>query len=165
MISLKNIEITKYKPGAIGRITELHAEFYNKQSGFGLFFEAKVATELSEFLSRFDESHDGMWLANLNSQIVGSIFIDGKNADTEGAHLRWFIVSPAYQGQGIGNLLINNTIEFCKSNNYYKIFLWTFSGLNAARYLYEKNQFKLKKEEEGKQWGVVVKEQLFELNL
>ena len=32
-----------YAPGCIGRITELHADFYSRLVGFGLPFEAKVA--------------------------------------------------------------------------------------------------------------------------
>jgi hypothetical protein len=48
------IEIGEYRPGAIGRVTEMHAAYYHRTWGFGLFFEAKVATELAEFLGRFD---------------------------------------------------------------------------------------------------------------
>jgi hypothetical protein len=39
------IEIAGYVPGGIGRVTELHATYYHQEWGFGLFFEAKVATE------------------------------------------------------------------------------------------------------------------------
>ncbi len=39
-------------PGAIGRITELHGTDYQQHTGFGLYFESKVACELSEFLRR-----------------------------------------------------------------------------------------------------------------
>src|SRR5260370_1114449 len=52
-----------YIPGAIGRVVELHATYYAQQWSFGLFFEAKVATNLASFLSRFDEKHDGFWIA------------------------------------------------------------------------------------------------------
>ena len=38
-----------YKPGCIGKITQLHAAYYAASHGFGLEFEAKVASELSEF--------------------------------------------------------------------------------------------------------------------
>ena len=41
---------TGYLPGAIGRIVELHANYYSLNWGFGLFFEARVAKEMSEFL-------------------------------------------------------------------------------------------------------------------
>ncbi len=44
------IKLSGYVPGAIGRITELHATYYKQHWDFDLFFESKVATELSEFL-------------------------------------------------------------------------------------------------------------------
>jgi hypothetical protein len=57
---MKDVEIQKgYIPGAIGRVVELHGTYYARQWGFGLFFEALVATGLANFLSRYDESHDG----------------------------------------------------------------------------------------------------------
>ncbi|MFX0136932.1 MAG: GNAT family N-acetyltransferase [Candidatus Hodarchaeota archaeon] len=162
---MKEFKITGYRPGAIGRITELHAIYYNKHTGFGLFFESKVATEISEFLNRFNEGRDGFWLAIVDNKIVGSIAVDGINFKIEGAHLRWFIVSPKYQGSGIGNKLLDKAIEFCKKNKFKRVYLWTFSGLDIARYLYEKNGFVLGLEHEGNQWGVTVKEQMFELIL
>jgi GNAT superfamily N-acetyltransferase len=152
-----------YKPGAIGRMAELHGTYYSENWGFGLFFEAKVATDLSEFLSRYDESRDGFWTLSLNHQIEGGIAIDGIKAMTEGAHLRWFIVSRGNQGRGFGNRLIEEALSFCKERHYNRVYLWTFEGLHPARHLYEKFGFKLVKQTEGTQWGKRVIEQKFEL--
>lgn len=44
-----------YRPGAIGRVVELHGRYYSKYWNFGLFFETKVARELSEFMDRYDD--------------------------------------------------------------------------------------------------------------
>ena len=44
--------VSNYLPGALGRITELHAGFYHRHAGFGLHFERKVACEFAEFLGR-----------------------------------------------------------------------------------------------------------------
>jgi len=51
--AMNNIELLGYIPGAIGRIVELHAIYYHKNWGFGQFFEAKVAGEMSEFIERY----------------------------------------------------------------------------------------------------------------
>ncbi len=154
-----------YLPGSIGRIVELHATYYHLDWGFGLFFEARVAKEMSEFLSRFDETRDGFWTICLNHQVEGGIAIDGIKATTEGAHLRWFILSPEARGRGFGNRLMEEAISFCKKRSYRKIYLCTFEGLHAARHLYEKFGFKLVEENEGTQWGTKVIEQKFELTL
>ena len=150
-----------YLPGAIGRIAQLHASFYAEHSGFGVAFEAKVASELAEFCAQMDSTRDGMWLAVASGEILGSIVIDGANADDKGAHLRWFIVSDKLRGSGAGKQLLSAAMDFCRSKSYRKVYLWTFDQLHAARHLYEKHGFKLAKEQLGHQWGKEVNEQLF----
>ena len=154
-----------YVPGCIGRIAELHGSYYAKHWAFDLFFEAKVATGLSEFLQRYDRDRDGFWTAALNERIEGSVAIDGVHADGEGAHLRWFIVSEQLQGRGAGSLLIDRALHFCTQKNYRRVYLWTFEGLDSARHLYEKAGFKLIEQFSGTRWGPAVNEQRFELNL
>ena len=145
-----------------GRIAELHGVYYHQHWKFGLFFEAKVALELSEFLKRYDQSRDGFWTVIAGRRIEGSITIDGVHGESEGAHLRWFILSDALRGKGAGNQLINTAINFCRRKCYSKIYLWTFEGLGAARHLYEKSGFTLIEERKGTQWGTEVNEQRFE---
>lgn len=154
-----------YIPGAIGRMVELHGTYYHQSWGFGLFFEVKVATEMSEFLSRYDELRDGFWILCKNNRVEGGISIDGINAFTIGAHLRWFILSPEMRGRGFGNRLMEEAVSFCRQNGYRKIYLNTFEGLHPARHLYAKFGFKLAHQVEGTQWGTRVLEQRFELHL
>jgi GNAT superfamily N-acetyltransferase len=141
----------------------MHGTYYQQHWGFGLFFEAKVATELALFLSRYDEQRDGFWTALVSGNIEGSITIDGGHAEVEGAHLRWFIMSDALRGKGVGNQLMSTAIGFCQSRGYRRIYLWTFEGLDAARHLYEKNGFKLVYQQRGVRWGREVNEQRLEL--
>jgi GNAT superfamily N-acetyltransferase len=152
-------------PGALGRITELHGTYYHSHWEFGLYFEAKVAVELSEFLKRYDQNRDGFWTVFLGGRVEGAITIDGLHGKREGAHLRWFIISDALRGTGVGNQLINTAIQFCRNKGYPKIYLWTFEGLGAARHLYEKFGFRLVEEQKGIQWGTEVNEQRFECTL
>jgi GNAT superfamily N-acetyltransferase len=160
---MSEIKIVKgYIPGSLGRVAEMHGVYYHDHWEFGLFFEAKVATELSDFLGRYDDSRDGFWTALVERRIEGSITIDGIRAENEGAHLRWFIISDGLRGKGMGNRLIDTGIDFCRRAGYRTIYLWTFEGLNAARHLYEKSGFKLVEEHRGTQWGVDVNEQRFE---
>ncbi|MBW1732285.1 MAG: GNAT family N-acetyltransferase [Deltaproteobacteria bacterium] len=151
-----------YHPGTISRIVELHATYYSTHWGFGAFFEAKVASELSQFILRYDPDKDLLLTAWIDNQIQGSIVIDGQQAHNEGAHLRWFIVSEPFMGRGIGKRLLNEAIAFSHKKHYQKIYLWTFEGLDAARHLYESVGFKLAKQQKGKQWGIEVTEQLFQ---
>jgi GNAT superfamily N-acetyltransferase len=157
--------IRGYVPGAIGRVTEMHAAYYQREWGFGLFFEARVAAELAEFLGRYDEGRDGFWTAQAGRSIEGSIAIDGLHAGAEGAHLRWFIVSDALRGQGAGSRLIEAAVGFCRECGYRRVYLNTFEGLHAARHLYERHGFRLVEQHRGAQWGREVDEQRFELEM
>jgi GNAT superfamily N-acetyltransferase len=152
-------------PGSIGRVPELHGTYYHDHWSFGPFFEAKVAAELSEFIGRYIGERDGFWVATLNGRVEGSITIDANHVEDEGAHLRWFIMSDALRGRGIGKRLIEAAIDFCTNRGYKKVYLWTFEGLNAARHLYEKVGFQLVEQHKGRQWGKKVKEQRFDLKL
>jgi len=154
--------IRNYIPGSIGRVVELHGTYYHDHWNFGPFFESKVAAELAEFTRRYDKNRDGFWTASLEDRIEGSITIDGIDNTGKGAHLRWFIVSDALRGKGIGNRLIHSAMDFCRNKNYKRVYLWTFEGLNPARHLYEKHGFKLIEENHGMQWGREVIEQRFE---
>jgi GNAT superfamily N-acetyltransferase len=163
---MQDVQIIRgYIAGSLGRVAELHGTYYNRHWGFDLFFEAKVATELAAFLSRYDEQKDGFWAALVGGHIEGSITIDGAHSAAEGAHLRWFIMSDGVRGRGAGNQLMDTAIGFCRSKSYRRIYLWTFEGLDAARHLYEKNGFRLVDQHQGSQWGREVNEQRFELKL
>ena len=162
---MSEITIAGYVPGAIGRVTELHAAYYSKAWGFSLYFEAKVAAELSDFLRRFEPRRDGFWTAARDGRVEGAIAIDGTKAKTEGAHLRWFILSDALRGQGVGNRLLQEAVGFCRQQGYASVFLWTFEGLDSARHLYEKFGFQLVEQSEGRQWGKAVLEQRLVLAL
>jgi GNAT superfamily N-acetyltransferase len=163
---MSDIEIKKaYVPGSIGRVAELHGTFYSANWGFGRFFEAKVATELSEFIERYDDERDGFWSVSVDGRLEGSISIDGVHADDEGAHLRWFIMSDALRGQGVGGRLMDTAVTFCREKGYKRVYLWTFAGLDAARHLYEKCGFELAGQSTGTQWGTEVTEQRFVLVL
>ncbi len=161
------VEFTGYAPGALGRITELHACYYADHWQLGLYFEAKVATEMATFLTNFDPARDGAWFAKVNGEIVGGVFIDGSDANGQGARLRWFIVDPAYQGHGLGNRLLAEAVSFCKRKGYSRVYLTTFAGLNTARHLYEKFGFRLCREVDGTHLTgtSALTEQVFELHL
>ncbi len=154
-----------YRPGALGRIAELHSTYYAEHWGFGLFFEAKVATELAAFLQRYDAAHDRLWTAVRRGRIIGSVAIDGSKAGAEGAHLRWFILAEECRGYGVGRRLLDEAIAFCRICGFGRIFLWTFAGLDAARHLYEAAGFRLEHEVSADQWGKTMREQCFALVL
>lgn len=163
--TVTQIDMATYSPGAIGRVTEMHATYYHSRWGFGLHFESRVATDLATFLRRFNSARDGFWLASCGDKVVGSIAIDSAGAQLQGAHLRWFIVDETVRRQGIGTLLIETALQFARDAGHASVHLWTFAGLEEARRLYERYGFRLVTEHHGDQWGKPIKEQQFLLSL
>ncbi len=160
---MSEITITSgYRPGALGKVVELHGTYYSRHWNFGLMFETQIAAGLAEFFTRFDPAHDGFWLALDGDQIVGSITIDGSRQATEGAKLRWFIADEAYAGHGLGNRLMTEAMNFCRDKNFKRVYLQTIAGLHAARHLYDKFGFKLVEEHPSETFGAPAIEQLFE---
>lgn len=157
--------VTGYTPGIIGRVAELHASYYSREWNFGQYFEAKVATELSNFIGRYDESQDCIWSLIINGSIEGSITIDCSSEESKVAHLRWFIISDKTKGTGAGNHLMKEAIDFCNLLSLKKVYLWTFQGLEPAKHLYQKFGFDLVEEFKGTQWGTTVTEQRYELEI
>ena len=162
---MSDVRFTGYVPGVIGKITEAHGVYYSENWGLDISFETQVGRELSEFLARFRQGQDGLWAADVAGAFAGSVAIDGSDPGIQGARLRWFIVTPAFQGNGIGKALLGKSVQFCREVGYTRVFLWTFEGLETARYLYESLGFCLSQEHEVSQWGREIKEQRFDLAL
>ena len=152
-----------YLAGCIGRIVQMHASYYAATVGFGAPFEAKVASELAAFCLDYTEGRDGLWLAEDQGVIHGSVVIDGSRHAQPGAHLRWFITSDEARGRGLGSQLLGAAMDFCRARGHRSVTLWTFDELHAARHLYEKHGFTLAHTRRGSQWGKEVNEQLFTL--
>lgn len=160
-----HVRLQGYIPGAIGRITELHAVYYHEQWGFDVSFETQVAQELSAFVMALNADRDGLWVANVDDRFAGSAAIDGRQAEDAGARLRWFIVASEFQGHGIGKMLLESALAFCRDRRFRRLFLWTFEGLVRARQLYEQHGFHLTEEHAVRQWGQAIREQKFECDL
>lgn len=150
-----------YRPGLLGRCTEMHAVFYSRHSGFGSFFECQVASGMAEFLSRLDHERNAVWSLVQDARIVGTIAIDGQDLERDAGHLRWFIVDDTHRGGGAGKRMLAEALSFCDRVGFPEVELWTFAGLDAARHLYERAGFQLREVRPGRRWGKMVIEQRF----
>ncbi len=149
----------------VEQIVALHADYYPAHWGFTSFFIERVRAGALEFTRRFDPRRDLVARVVSNETITASLVIDGGTAANTTAHLRWFIVDERVRGTGLGNLLMETAIGFCRDHAYEHIFLTTFAGLDPARHLYEKFGFRLSASERGENWGTPVVEQRFERDL
>jgi GNAT superfamily N-acetyltransferase len=158
------MQIREYVPGSIGRLVELHGRYYAQDWRFGRYFEAKVANELGELVARLDPARDGFWIAAEEDRVLGGLAIDGA-CEPGLARLRFFIVEDSQRGRGLGEELMRTALDFCRGAGHRRVFLTTFSGLDAARKLYERHGFVLTEERPDRTWGIELTEQRFELHM
>ncbi|NQV99105.1 MAG: GNAT family N-acetyltransferase [Rhodospirillales bacterium] len=155
-----DVEYVGYQPGGLATLCALQSAYYAQAWGFGPVYESKVAGSIAEFLQRFTPEQDFVQLIRHQSAIKGGIVIDSR--DGRRAQLHWFIVAEDLQGSGAGRKLIANAMAFVRKKGYPQVYLTTFQGLDAARYLYEDAGFQLTKSEKASTWGREVVEQQFD---
>jgi GNAT superfamily N-acetyltransferase len=161
---LPNWEIRhELKPGDIGYLIYLHGSLYAKEYKYDQTFEAYVAHGLVEFVKSFNPYRDRIWLAEAEGGIIGSVaIVRTSKVETQ---LRWFLVHPDYRGQGLGKILLQEALKFCKERKYAGVFLWTTSELTTGSYLYAQAGFKKTIEKSHNIWGKFIAEERYDLNL
>lgn len=154
--------IRTFEPGDVGYVAHLHGRLYKETYNFGRMFEYYTMKGLTEFMINVDGGE--LWIAEVDGEIVGSIAIT-KSSDKL-AQLRWFVLDENYQGMGIGKQLMEKVINFCKKQDYQRIFLWTVNILGAARHLYKKYNFKLIEVKPNEDWAeTLIMEERWDLDL
>jgi len=151
------------RPGDIGSVVSLHGVIYSREYGYDHTFEAYVAAGAAEFAQAFSPHQDRLWIAEAGGQTIGSIAIV-RRSESE-AQLRWFLIDPNWRGLGLGRILLQRALKFCRECGYRVIFLWTVSYLTVATHLYESAGFKKTEEKTSKLWGQTVIEERHVLQL
>jgi GNAT superfamily N-acetyltransferase len=152
------------RPGDMGRVIAMHGVLYAEEYGFDHGFEAYVAETVAEFGKLARPGLDRLWVAELDSRLVGSIAILGR--DDGAAQLRWFLVDPEARGRGLGRRLIDESLSFCRAAGYRSVFLWTVTGLDAAARLYVAAGFrKTETKPPALLWGVHLAEERYDLEM
>lgn len=139
------------KPGDTGHLIHLHGTLYSREYGYDNTFEAYVARGLADFVLNHNPEKERIWIAEDEGKIIGSVTI--VRVTEEEAQLRWYFVLPEYRGKGLGQKLIGETVDFCRSIGYKSIILWTTSELKAAAHLYKKEGFVKTEEKTHVIWG------------
>ena len=150
-------------PGDMGWVVQQHGEIYWREYGWDNRFEALVADIAAQFLRKFQPAWEKAWIAELDGERVGSVFVVRKSPTT--AQLRMLILSPKARGLGLGARLTDECIAFARAKGYKKMVLWTNSCLTAARGIYAQRGFQLVKTEPYEGFGQQLVGETWELKL
>jgi GNAT superfamily N-acetyltransferase len=151
------------RPGDLGWVVMAHGELYAAEFGFSTEFEALVAKIVADYAAGPDPRREAAWIAELDGQRVGCVFLVAKDAET--AQLRILLVDPAARGRQLGRRLVAGCIEFARMAGYQRMMLWTNEPLAAARHIYLAAGFSLVSEELHHSFGVDLTGQYYELDL
>ncbi|HET9306740.1 MAG TPA: helix-turn-helix domain-containing GNAT family N-acetyltransferase [Candidatus Sulfotelmatobacter sp.] len=154
-----------HRPGDMGWVVYREGALYAQEYGFDETFEALVARIVADFLTEFDPKRERCWIAEVNGQNVGHIFLVKHPTEPSTAKLRLLLVEPSARGLRLGSVLVEECVNVARSVGYKKITLWTQSILVAARHIYQKAGFRLVEERANRQFGKDLLSQTWELDL
>ena len=138
-----NVELREPRPGDIGWAIERHGALYASEYGWNIEFDALVAKLFAEFIANQDRKYERMWVADIDGERAGCVFVVRNADDRQVAQLRCLIVDPKARGKGVGARLVQECIAFAKQAGFKKMMLWTNDVLVAARRIYEAEGFEL----------------------
>lgn len=159
----KPVALREHRPGDIGWVVHAHGRFYAEEYGWDERFEALVAEIAAAFVQNFDRKRERCWIAEMDGEPVGSVFVVKDTKTT--AKLRLLIVDPKARGRGLGKRLVEECIRFAREKGYRRLALWTQSNLAAARRIYRAAGFRKVKEEKHASFGVKLTGEYWELEL
>jgi GNAT superfamily N-acetyltransferase len=159
-----DLVIREFTPQDTGAITDGQLELYAREYGLTTeIWRGYLIGAVKEFVDRFDPERDWLAVVDHAGTVQGAAAIT--HTDPETAQFRFFFMAPALRGKGLGQKLFDQSVEFCHSRGYRRIFLWTFSTLDAARHLYKQKGFTITETKEHDDWGPLLTEERWDLEI
>ncbi|MGO1071617.1 bifunctional helix-turn-helix transcriptional regulator/GNAT family N-acetyltransferase [Lysobacter sp. CA199] len=149
----QRVLVREHRIGDLGWAIERHGRLYADEYGWNADFEALVATLFARFASTRDPEHERCWIAELDVERIGCVFVVRNADDADAAQLRCLLVDPRARGLGVGRRLVETCIEFAHAAGYRRMLLWTNDVLSSARRIYESCGFALIEEERHHSFG------------
>lgn len=149
----QRLRVREHAIGDIGWAIERHGRLYAQEYGWNHEFEALVAQLFAQFAARHDPARERCWIAEIDGERVGCVFLVALADDPAVAQLRCLLVDPRARGLGVGRRLVDTCIGFAREAGYARMRLWTNDVLVAARRIYQACGFALVEENRHHSFG------------
>jgi ribosomal protein S18 acetylase RimI-like enzyme len=138
--------------GDLGTIVAHHGRLYAAEFGVDERFEAMVAAAVAEVARRgFPSERERIRIVELDGEHSGSIALTDEGDGS--AAIRWFVLDRELRGTGLGTRLLDELLEGARQEGFDRIWLETFSDLEAAAHLYRERGFEVLWEDAAPRWG------------
>ncbi|WP_375689404.1 GNAT family N-acetyltransferase [Pseudooceanicola sp. LIPI14-2-Ac024] len=145
------LELRAPEAGDLGWVIERQSRLYAAEYGWNADYETLVLRILADFAADHDPARERGWIAEIEGEPVGAVFVVRKDDRT--AKLRLLHVEGRARGAGVGRRLVDEVLTFARAAGYSRIELWTNDVLSSARKLYVHAGFQLVGSEEHDSFG------------
>jgi ribosomal protein S18 acetylase RimI-like enzyme len=140
------------RPGDLGAIVAHHGRVYGREYGVDETFEGHVAAAVARAATRgFPSEREAICIVEHDGEHAGSLALTDEGDDA--AALRWFVLDSRLRGHGLGRRLLEEMLARAEERGYARVWLETFSELEAAAHLYRAHGFRLLSENTAPRWG------------
>jgi ribosomal protein S18 acetylase RimI-like enzyme len=140
------------RPGDLEAIVAHHRRIYGEEYGVDSRFGDFVAAAVARAAERgFPTEREAIRIIELDGEHAGSIGLTDEGGVE--AAIRWVVLSPEVRGSGLGRRLLGEMLAFAEEHGYRKVWLETFSELEAAAHLYLEAGFRVTSADTAPRWG------------
>lgn len=112
---------------------------------FGFTYHTEYDSDLDNIDSFYPKKGGAFFLLKYKGVIIGTIGVINKKKDI--AELKRLYVNKKYRGLGLGSLLVDTALAFCKKHGFKKVEFETNKKFKIAHLLYQKKGFRLVKKD------------------
>ena len=159
----RSFSLRKHRGGDMGWILERHGVGPQRVYGFDEGMEAMAAGVIADFLRHYDPERERCWMATVDGERRGCVFLVKRSAKTAQLRLLW--VDKRARGRGIGKALVQACVRFARRSGYSRVILGTDDLAVSARSIYAAAGFRLTRKKSHRAFGVDTVGETWELSL
>jgi putative acetyltransferase len=100
---------------------------------------ATEVPDLFDFSAHYEGDRGGFWVARAEERVVASVGVERVDDDTGELHRLY--VDPGWRRRGLGDALVLNALEWCRTRGICRMVLWSDTRFENSHRLYTRLGF------------------------